>query len=363
MEPLTLVLFVIGLALLLVGAEVLVRGASRLAAALGIPPLVVGLTVVSFCTSSPELAVSISSALAGEADLALGNVVGSNIFNILFILGVSAMVAPLMVKMQLIRLDVPIALGASILVFVMGLSGAISRPAGALLFAGIIAYIAVLIRQTRREKSAVQAEFTQAAGTPARDAKAMLLYIGMIAGGLALLVVGSDWMVDGAVAIARFFNVSDVLIGLTIIAAGTSLPEIATSVLASARGERDIAVGNVIGSCIFNLLAVLGLTALFSPVGVPVPADMPRFELPIMIAITALCIPIFYIGMNVTRGEGGALLGLYIALTVFLILKGIAHPLADAVGVVLALLFGIAFVIFFAQAFVDRRKRQMQSSF
>ncbi len=360
-DPITLILFIIGLVLLLLGAESLVRGASRLAAAVGISPLIVGLTVVSFCTSSPELAVSVSSALAGEADLALGNVVGSNIFNILFILGLSAMVAPLMVKMQLIRLDVPIALAASVAVWVMGFGGSISRPGGALLFAGVFAYVIFLVYKARREKNAaVQAEFQDEFGEKPRSRQQMIIYLSMIIGGLAMLVIGSNWMVNGAVALARFFGVSDTLIGMTIIAAGTSLPEIATSVMASARGERDIAVGNVVGSNIFNLLAVLGLPALVSPDGVPVPAEMLRMELPIMIAVTAVCIPIFYIGMNVTRGEGAALFGFYIALTVFLVLKGIDSPVAGVVGAALVVLGAIAIVIFFAQAFVDYRKRRLQ---
>lgn len=361
MNPLTIVLFIIGLGLLLAGAELLVRGASRLATAVGIPPLIVGLTVVSFCTSSPELAVSAQSALAGEADMALGNVVGSNIFNILFILGLSAMVAPLAVKMQLIRLDVPIALAASVVLWVLGFSGSISRLAGGLLLFGVIAYTLFLIRQTRHEKNAKQAEQDAAIIRPAPTARQIGGYLAFIAGGLAMLVIGSNWMVDGAVALAKWLHVSDVLIGLTIVAAGTSLPEVATSVMASARGERDIAVGNVIGSCIFNLLAVLGLTAVLAPNGVPVPASMLRIELPVMIAVTAVCIPIFFIGMRVSRGEGAALFGFYIALTIFFILQGIEHPLAGVMGAALIVLGGSAFVIFFAQAFRDYRAQRLQS--
>lgn len=355
----TIVLFIIGLVLLLVGAETLVRGASRLATAVGIPPLIVGLTVVSFCTSSPELAVSISSALNGEADMALGNVVGSNIFNILFILGLSAMVAPLVVKMQLIRFDVPIAIAASVVVWVMGFGGFISRPAGALLFAGIITYILFLIRQSKREKNAeVKAEFETEYGKKPDGKGRMGVYLIMIVAGLAMLVVGSNWLVNGAVALARMLGVDEVLIGLTIIAAGTSLPEIATSVTASARGQRDIAVGNIIGSNIFNLLAVLGLTALVSPNGVPVPADMLRFEMPIMIAVTAVCIPIFFIGMSVSRGEGATLFGFYIAFTIFLILEETESPIANSFGIVLVGLGVVAFILFFAQASVDLRKQR-----
>jgi cation:H+ antiporter len=266
--------------------------------------------------------------------------------------------------MQLIRLDVPIALAASVLVWVLGFTGSISRLAGVLLFAGVIAYTVFLIVQAKREKSTeVKAEYEAEFGEKPRTTQQLIIFIGMISGGLALLVIGSNWMVSGAVALARFLGVSDVLIGLTIVAIGTSLPEIATSVTASIRGERDIAVGNVVGSNIFNLLAVLGFTAMLTPDGVPVPADLMRFELPIMIAVTAICIPIFYIGMSVTRGEGAALFGYYIALTIFLILKGIDHPLAGVVGAALVVLGAVGFVIFFAQAFRDYRTRRMQSSF
>ena len=330
MDPLTIALFIIGLVLLLAGAEVLVRGASRLATSVGISPLIVGLTVVSFCTSSPELAVSIQSALAGAGDLALGNVIGSNIFNILFILGLSAMVAPLFVKMQLIRFDVPAALAASVAVWVLGLSGSISRLAGLLLFVALLVYIFILIQLAKREKSAfVKAEFEEEYGKPSSNVPQMLIHAGMIVAGLALLVLGSNWMVNGAVALARWLGVDEILIGLTVVAAGTSLPEIATSVMASARGERDIAVGNVIGSCIFNLLAVLGLTAALSPDGVPVPASMMRFEIPVMIAATVICIPIFYVGMSVTRLEGAILFGFYIAFDVLLILLATSSPALD----------------------------------
>jgi cation:H+ antiporter len=345
MSAITLVLFILGLALLLAGAELLVRGASRLATTIGISPLVVGLTVVAFCTGSPELAVSVQGALEGETDLAIGNIVGSNIFNILFILGLSAMVAPLTVKMQLIRLDVPIAILASVLVFVLGLSGTIDRLGGLLLFGLLIAYIAFLIWQARRERNAeVQAEFAAEFGQKARGGAQIALNIGLIIIGLAMLVIGSRWLVDGAVTLARILGVSDTLIGLTIVAAGTSLPEIATSVTASMRGERDIAVGNVIGSNIFNIFGVLGLTALAAPAGVPVTQEMLRLEIPAMILATAACAPIFFIGLNVTRVEGATLFGFYIAVTLYLILRAIEHPLAIPFGVIMAIAAAIAFV-------------------
>lgn len=364
MNTQTIVLFIIGLVLLLIGAELLVRGASRLATTIGMSPLIVGLVVVSFCTTSPELAVSASSALAGEADLALGNVAGSTIFNILFIIGLSAMFAPLVVKLQLIRLDVPIALAAAVVVWLMSLNGGIDRLDGMLLFAGIVAYVIFLTVQARREKDPdALAQFDTEYAQPARDRRQLIVYLLLIVGGLAMLVIGSNWMVDGAVSLARLFGVDDVLIGLTIIAAGTSLPEIMTAVMATRRGERDIAVGNVVGSSIYNLLAVLGVTAIVAPDGVPVPPYVLRLGLPVMIGVIALCIPMFYLGMNVSRKEGVMLFGFYIGITGFFILRGINHPAADVVGIVVAALGVTVLAAFFVLAWIHRQatKQRLQT--
>jgi len=302
MDALTLVLFIIGLVGLIIGAELLVRGASRLAIGFGISPLVVGLTVVAFGTSSPELAVSTGSALSGQADIALGNVVGSNIFNVLFILGLSASIGTLVVAQQLIRLDVPLMIGVAILPLLLGLDGKIGRLDGLLLFAGIVAYIVFAIRQSRKETKEIEAEydheFGQGGGMGPRQA---VIQIALVIAGLALLVVGARWLVNGAVALARSLGLSELIIGLTIIAAGTSLPEVATSVIASLRGERDIAVGNVVGSNIFNILAVLGLTAAVAPEGVTVPVAALRFDIPFMIAVSVACLPIFFTGYRIAR--------------------------------------------------------------
>jgi cation:H+ antiporter len=331
MDLITLVLFVIGLGLLIAGAELLVRGASKLAAAVGISPLVIGLTVVAFGTSSPELAVSTQSAFSGQADIALGNVVGSNIFNVLFILGISAIIAPLVVAQQLVRLDVPLMIGVSALLLVLGLDGSINRLDGALLFAGMLSYTAFAIRQSRRESKQVQAEYEQEYGSTEKPGGLqILLQLVFVAAGLALLVVGSNWLVDGAVAIAQSFGVSELVIGLTIIAAGTSLPEVATSILAAIRGERDIAVGNVVGSNIFNILAVLGLSSLVAPDGINVAQSAITFDIPIMIAVALACLPIFFTGFTIARWEGFLFLGYYIAYTLFLILAATQHDALPA---------------------------------
>jgi cation:H+ antiporter len=313
--------FVVGLVALVAGAEVFVRGASALAAALRISPLVIGLTVVAFGTSAPELAVSLQAGYSGQADLALGNVVGSNIFNVLFILGLSALITPLVVAGQLIRLDVPLLIGASFLLLALGLDGRIDRLDGLGLFAGILVYTAWLVRQSRKEGRQVEQEFAREYGPGSGQSKAgrLVLQIVLMVAGLALLVMGSRWLVESSVTFARMLGVSELVIGLTIVAAGTSLPEVATSVIASIRGERDIAVGNVIGSNLFNILSVLGLSAAISPVGVPVPSDALWFDLPVMVAVAVACLPIFVSGYRIARWEGALFLGYYVAYTAHLI--------------------------------------------
>ncbi len=319
------VLLIAGFVLLVAGAEALVRGASRLAAAFGISPLVIGLTVVAFGTSAPEMAVSTVSSLSGQADIALGNVIGSNIFNIFLILGLSALVAPLMVSAQLIRLDVPLMIGASVLVYLFALNGVIGRPEGIILFVGILIYIGFLIRQSRRENLNVQAEYAEKYGErEPRSTKVLLKDTALLLAGLGLLVLGSNWLVDGAVMVAHKLGVSELVIGLTIVAVGTSLPELATSVVAAIRGERDIAVGNVVGSCLFNLLAVLGLAGMVSPSGIAVSAQSLHVDLPVMILTAVVCLPIFFTGKRISRGEGALLLSGYIGYMAWLLLTAAA---------------------------------------
>ncbi len=316
-----IILFAIGLVLLIAGAEWLVRGASQLAAAAGVSSLVIGLTVVAFGTSAPELAVSVSSAATGKADIALGNVVGSNIFNVLFILGISAAITPLRVNQQLIKLDVPIMIVISILVYVFALNGVLDRWEGGLFFAGIIVYTTFLVRQSRREQASVAAEYEKEFGQ--MTLKAPWKAVTLVLIGLVMLVIGSNWLVDGAVVLARYFGVSELIIGLTVVACGTSLPEVATSVVAAIRGERDIAVGNVVGSNIFNILSVLGLSSLIQPITVA-PAAM-LFDIPVMIAIAVACLPIFFTNYTISRWNGWTFLLYYVAYTTFLILDSTHH--------------------------------------
>jgi len=317
-----LILLFGGLVLLVAGAEALVRGSARLAAAAGLSPLVVGLTVVAFGTSAPEVTVSIGASLGGQADVALGNVVGSNIFNVLFILGVAALIAPLTVASRLVRLDVPLGVGVAGLALLLALDGVVGRLDGLLLFGGLVAYTAFLVVEARRSPSSGTSSGTHAAP---ETLGAWLLGVGLVVGGLALLVLGARWFVEGAVQGARRLGISDAVVGLTIVAGGTSLPELATSVLAAVRGERDIAVGNVVGSNLFNLLGVLGLSALVSPGGIPVSNAILWFDLPVMIAVAVACLPIFVSGARIARWEGLVFLGYYGAYTTYLIMAATQH--------------------------------------
>lgn len=330
----TIGLFVLGAVLLIGGAEVLVRGASRLALAAGISPLVVGLTVVAFGTSAPELAVTVGAAFGGKADVALGNVVGSNIFNILFVLGLSAVVAPLAVSRQLVRLDVPLVIFASVLVLLLALDGRIGRADGLLLFSGIVAYTVYLVRRSRAETAEGRAaEAGRGGGGGDGGAEAgrasWPVDVALIGLGLLLLVFGSRWLVEAAVEVATALGVSQLVIGLTVVAAGTSLPEVATSVLATLRGERDIAVGNAVGSNLFNLLVVLGLGSIVSPEAIAVPPGALTVDLPIMIAVSVAALPILFTGYVIARWEGALFLGFYGAYMLYLVMRATDHHAVD----------------------------------
>jgi cation:H+ antiporter len=326
MNPTTIILLVAGLALLVGGAELLVKGAAGLAISAGISPLVVGLTVVALGTSAPELAVSVSASLNGKPDIALGNVVGSNIANVLLILGISAVIAPLVVSRQLVRVDVPVMIGVSFLLLVLALDGGVGRGDGVLLAVAIIVYTVLLVRMGRKQ-GAEQMAATASAGAepiavPRGGAAGQVLLVGA---GLALLVLGSRWLVNGAVEIAQMLGVSDLVIGLTVVAVGTSLPEIATSVLATLRGARDMAVGNVVGSNIYNILLILGLSAMVSPGGIPVAPAALTFDIPVMIAAAVACLPVAFNGYRIARWEGAVFLGYYAAYTLYLIMAASEH--------------------------------------
>jgi cation:H+ antiporter len=347
MSPLpvmSMVQVTLGIGLLTLGAEALVRGAAGLAERLGLSPLVIGLTVVAFGTSMPEVAVSLGSAWIGDSGVALGNVLGSNIFNVLVVLGGAAVIRPLVVDRRLVRLDVPVMVGTAVLVLTLSLDGKVGQVDGVVLLTLGVMYTLVVVRAERSIEGAGRPA-DAAPATPV-DAQAAIATGGAtgtpsqilwIAVGLVLLVVGARLVVTGAGAVARALGVSDLVIGLTVVAAGTSLPELATSFVATLRNQRDIAVGNVVGSNVFNALFVLGAAALAEPGGVPVPEGARTFDLPVMVGVSVACLPIFFTGWTVSRREGWLFLGYYGAYLLYLALYHTHHGAEDLVGT--ALLF------------------------
>ncbi len=319
----SVVSIVAGFVLLAFGGEMLVRGASRLAAAARVSPLVIGLTVVAFGTSAPELAVTLQSSYAGQADLAVGNVVGSNIFNILFILGLSSLIAPLVVSVQLIRWDVPLMILASVLLLLLAMDGSIGRYDGLFLFGLLLLYTVWSVVASRRDSLKAKLE-PNLEDVNEREARGHVIgHVILIFIGLGLLGLGSRWLIDGSVVIARLLGVGELVIGLTILATGTSLPEVAASVVASLRGERDIAVGNVVGSNLFNILCVLGLAALVTPEGIAVAPAALWFDIPIMIAVAVATLPIVFTGHLISRWEGALFVAYYLAYLGFLVLDAV----------------------------------------
>ncbi|MDF9799909.1 cation:H+ antiporter [Catalinimonas alkaloidigena] len=306
-------LIVVSLILLYFGASWLVNGASALATRLGVTPLIIGLTVVAFGTSTPELIVSIQAALQGNGGISIGNVVGSNIFNIGVILGVSALCYPIKVKAEVLRLDVPVMLLTALLFFVFFLNYELSRLEGMVLLIGSIGYTLFNVRKARQANAEVQEEFQEAMPKTSRHWAIEVLFILL---GLGVLIFGSDLLVNHAVSLAKRFQVSDVVIGLTIVAAGTSMPELATSVVAAIKKQSDIALGNVVGSNIYNILIILGVSTLITPIKAP---DIALVDSLVMVGISVLLIPLVKTGFILKRWEGALLLGVYGAYLFYLL--------------------------------------------
>jgi cation:H+ antiporter len=310
-----------GLVLLLIGAELMVRAAVRLAERLHVRPLIIGLTIVALGSSAPQMAVSLQAALTDNPDIAVGSVVGSGIFNILVTLGLSALIIPLRVSRQLVRLDIPLMIGASLLVFILAWNKDLGRFDGVLLLGALALYLGLLFRQSRHS--------TRPHGARPQDTQqSWLISVLMILAGLAMLVFAGRLLLGAAVVVATDLGLSERVIGLTVVAVGTSLPELATSLIAALRGQRDIAVGNVIGANLFNLLGVLGLTALLAPTPLSVSPNALDFDLPVMLGVAALCLPVFYSGYRVTRAEGLLLLGLYLVYGLHVVSFTTGMPLA-----------------------------------
>lgn len=306
-----------GLVLLYFGAEGLVRGGSNLGLRLGLSPLVVGLTIVAFGTSAPELAVSLNAVLTNRPDVAIGNVVGSNIANIGLILGLSAVVSPVLINIRLIRIDIPIMIGISLLFCLLMWNGLLSRLDGGLLLTGIIVFTVFSIIAARRAGARTQEEYGKELEHEVHSGRRKgWLDAGMVIGGLVLLILGGRFLVDGAIVIARFAGLSEAVIGLTIVAVGTSLPEMATSVLAAARKMGDIAAGNIIGSNIFNILGILGASALAAPLPL---GNITWIDISVMLAFALIVLPLARTGFTLQRWEGALFLAGYCIYVVRLI--------------------------------------------
>lgn len=306
------ILFLIGAIGLWIGAKWLVQGSAQLAARFQIPSLLIGLTVVAWGTSSPELGVTLVGAWKGEGELVIGNIVGSNIFNLLFILGLSALVTPLVVKWQLIRLDVPLMIASTLIFWLLSFSQKLGHLSGLWLLVGMGFYLFITFRYAKNKEEARE---------KIPDLPSVWRQIASIALGLTLLIAGSELFISQAAKIARFLGVSELLIGLTLLAAGTSLPELVTTLMALRKGENDIAIGHIIGSNIFNLLGVMGLGALVSPHAIEIPEKVLTFDIPIMVAASIGALPIFFTGHRISRWEGILFLFYYALYLCFLLLE------------------------------------------
>ncbi|MEZ6094809.1 MAG: calcium/sodium antiporter [Pirellulaceae bacterium] len=336
---------IVGLVILLIGGDILVRGASGLAVIARISPLVIGLTVVSFGTSAPELAVSLQSSYQDSAELAIGNALGSNLFNILVVLGLAAIVTPLAVSSELFRRDLWWMLLSCLALIPIGQDGYISRLEGGLLASALIVYVVWLIRSSRRVTREVKEDLTDDLPKVSYNLANVFKFLGFLVFGLALLVFGSKWLTEGAVSIAKSFGVSELVIGLTIVAVGTSLPEVITSIMAGLKGEKDIAVGNVVGSNIFNVLCVLGFSGLFAKTTLPFPSVALHFDLPVVIAVSAVCLPVFLIGRTVTRVNGILFVLIYVIYTCYLIFQAQQSDIASTFKSIFFFVVVPAFVI------------------
>lgn len=298
----SLTLLILSLVALYIGAGWLVQGSSALALKAKVSPLVIGLTIVAFGTSAPELIVSLNATLSGQGDIAIGNIVGSNIFNIGVILGVSAIICPLQVKKQLLRIDIPVMLAATLLLTVLFWNGTLSRIEGFFFLAGIIVYTLFSLFYSRKHGEGPNLELEEQPKHWAVDTLAII-------GGLAVLVCASRLLVDNAVSIAKELGMSEAVIGLTIVAAGTSMPELATSIVAAYKRKTDIAIGNIVGSSLFNILAIAGSCSLVHPIEAK---NVNYIDLLVMLAISVLLLPQVKSGQKISRAEGFVLILCYV---------------------------------------------------
>lgn len=313
MSASAIALLLVGIGLLIGGAELVLRSGTRIAERLGIPPLVIGLTIVALGTSAPELAVGIDAALAGAGSLAVGNIAGTNTVNLLLVLGLSAAIRPIDLDDRTLRLDLPVMVVAASGMLLMSWDGRLSRVDGAVLVVAAVVHTVVLVRSTRRQGDAVRAEFEAEFGGPVEGGgRSMAVELSVLLAGIVIVVVGADLLVGAAEDLARSLGVSDAVIGLTVVAIGTSAPELVTMIVATVRDERDIAIGNILGSSTYNVVAILGLTALVPSGGIEVEERLASVDIPVMVLAALACIPVFVSGRRVSRHEGALFVGSYL---------------------------------------------------
>ncbi len=325
-----------GFLLLVLGAELLVRGSCQLAALLGMTPLLIGLTIVAFGTSSPELAISIQSIYSKSSSLAVGNAVGSNTLNTLLILGLSAIFVPLVVRRDIVKLEVPVVIVATIALWLVSIDGVISRWDGVgfvIFLAGFIGYKFLAARRKPLDKdhAPLPADLPKPVGGLPRSGrkhpsrvKMGLLSLAMVVIGILCLAIGCRLFVEGSVQLARLLGMSELVIGLTVVALGTSLPELATVIVATISGAREMAVGSILGSNLFNILAVLGISSIVAPAGIEVPWEALQVDIPVALLAIVLCVPIFLIGGAISRRDGALMVILYAAYVIYLVAFGSA---------------------------------------
>jgi cation:H+ antiporter len=314
-------LIVAGLAGLLIGADLLVRGGAALASGLGVRPIVVGLTVVALGTSLPELAIGIDAVRQGSPGLAVGNIVGTNLVNILFILGLSALIMPIAFERRTLRFDLPAMTAACLALWLLALDGSLSRVDGIVLCLGGVAYTAGIIWTSRQESASVLEDYESHSEQARRGGRGLLLRVLTMLAGIALVLAGAELLVDGSIDIARSLDVSETTIGLTVIAIGTSAPELVTTLTSTLRGDRDIAVGNLLGSTVYNVALILGIAVLAAPSDVQIPDEVIAADLLVLAAVGLITVPVLLSGHRISRLEGGAFVAAYLGYLAWLILS------------------------------------------
>jgi cation:H+ antiporter len=330
---LDLFLFLAGLGLLVMGAELLVRGSTRLGELAGLSPLVVGLTIVSFATTAPEATVSITAASSGRGELALGNVLGSNIFNMLVVVGAAALITALPVTSITVRKDVPVLIIATAVVLLFAINGTVAKWEAVLMLLALVAFISFSVWQSRRDSHPTAGSMIRRTRRAAMREISLGSTLGL--GGAVLLVFGSRLFVDSASTIAAELGVSELIVGLTVAAVGTSAPELTTSIVAAVKGQTDVAVGNAIGASIINLLGIVALSSLVSPGGLAVPNNAIQLDFPVALSVAVMALPMAMIGMRIVRWKGAFMITYYGVYVAVLIIDSVSDGLVEKFSVVM----------------------------